>query len=283
MQSPRFHCLIVMLALCGASFAPALMAQVLTVPTKTAPQPATQTPPNAEAQIDPQAEAKVVADLQGKNYSEALAGAKAIVAADPSSAKANKLTGVVLLDEQNATEALPYFLKAQDLAPDDPTVHNLLLQAYAESGDTARRDEQRAILLGYHSDGKHAAFAQIPSFLIETIPAGNKVIQATEYYEPFGDFHFYYRFNIFDSEGHLQGFIALESDDADQVDYAKQHPKEAAAGKRRFSLDGYTKSADGHVAQALYSFYDGEPNYDAVRAVVIKLTEEGKFPVSGVK
>lgn len=249
-------------------------SQPLTVPTQPA-QPA-----DPDAGIDQQAEAKVVASLEARRFSAALTGAQAILAANPASPKANKLVGVVLLDQQKPTGALPYFQKALQLAPNDPTIHGLLLQAYAESGDKAQRDQQRAILRGLHSDGKHPGFAKIPAYLIETIPVGDKVIQATEFYEPFGEFHFYYRFNIFDAKGHILSFIALESDDADQALYAQQHPKEAAAGQRRFSLDGYSRSADGHVSQALYTFFNSEPSYDDLRALVVKLVQEGKEPMA---
>lgn len=242
--------------------------------TTAAPQP-----PNPDAQIDPQAQAKVIASLQARDFASAFAGAQAILAANPASPKANKLVGVVLLDQQKSADALPYFEKALQLAPDDPTVHGLLLQAYAQSGDKTHRDEQRAILRGYHSDGNHPGFAQIPSYLIETIPVADKIVQASEFYQPFGEFHFYYRFNIFDAAGHIQSFVALESDDADQAAFAQQHPRQAATGERRFSLDGYSKSADGNVSQALYTSYDGEPSYDNVRALVIKLVQSGKAPV----
>ncbi len=276
----RFSPAVLLTVLSIAPFTTALQAQVLTVPTQTAKQPAPSLqPPDPDAKIDPQAQAKVIADLQAKNFNDALAGAKAILAANPDSPKANKLTGVVLLDQQKASDALPYFQKALQLSPDDPTINALLVQTYAQTGDKARRDEQRAILRGYHSDGKHPAFAQIPAYLIETIPVGDKIIQAIEFYEPAGQFHFYYRFSIFDSTGKIQSFIALESDDADQALYSQQHPKEAATGERRFSLDGYSQSADGHVTQALYTFYDSQPSYDDVRALVIKLVQEGKSPV----
>ena len=289
MQLSPLRCLPVVLlttlAFSSVSFAPLSQAQVLTVPTKPAQQPApTAQSAGPDAQIDPQAEAKVIADLQARNFDDALTGAKEILAANPNSPKANKLVGVVLLDQQKPTDALPYFKKALDLAPDnplnDPLIHSLLLQAYAESGNKMQRDQERTILRGYHSDGKHPVFAEIPAFLIETIPVGDKIIQATEFYQPSGQFHFYYRFNIFDASGKLQSFIALESDDSDQAMYAQQHAKEAAAGERRFSLDGYARSADGHVTQALYKFFDGQPSYDDVRALVIKLVQTGKEPIS---
>jgi tetratricopeptide (TPR) repeat protein len=253
---------------------PALYAQVLTGPTHTAQQS------NPDAQIDQKAEAKVITNLQARNFDEALTGAKAILAANPDSPKANKLVGVVLLDQQKPSDALPYFQKALQLAPDDPTIHALLVQVYAQSGDKTERDQQRAILRGFHSDGKHPAFAQTPAYLIETIHAGDKTIQVLEFYEPVGQFHFYYRFNIFDVADHLQSFIALESDDADQAMFAQQHPREAATGERRFSLDGYARSADGHFSQALYKFFDGQPSYDDVRNLVVKLVQEDKSPLA---
>ncbi|HTV05818.1 MAG TPA: tetratricopeptide repeat protein [Acidobacteriaceae bacterium] len=276
------HLFVTALAVLALSAAP-LSAQTLTVPTQTAKKPAATPlapPPNPDAGVSPNAEAKVIANLESHNFAAALTGAKAILAANPDSPKANKLVGVVLLDQHNAADALPYFQIALRLSPGDPTVNALLLQAYAESGDKVHRDQQRAILRSYHNDGRHPVFAQIPSFLIETIPVGDKTIQASEFYTPSGQFHFYYRFNIFDVSGHLQSFIALESDDADQPLFAREYPKQAATGQRRFSLDGYARAADGKVAQSLYMFFNGEPNYDDVRNLVVKLVQEGKEPVS---
>jgi tetratricopeptide (TPR) repeat protein len=267
MQSSPFRSLTLLL----------LLAPALNLHAQNQPEIPAQAP-KPDSKIDPQAEAKVIASLQARNFSDALASAKAILAANPRSPKANKLVGVVLLDQQKPSDALPYFQKSLQLSPDDPTVNALLVQAYAQTGDKAHRDQQRAILRGYHSDGKHPAFAQTPAYLIETIPVADKTIQAIEFYEPSGKFRFYYRFNIFDSAGKLQSFIALESDDADQPLFAQQHPREAAAGKRRFSLDGYARPVDGHVSQALYTFYDGEPDYDTVRALVVKLVQTGKAP-----
>lgn len=261
----------VLAALTLAGVASARRADALAVPAQT--QPA-----NPDAKINPRIEGRVIADLEAGNFAAALTGAKGIVAANPQSPKAQKLMGVVLLDQQKPAAALPYFQKALQLAPNDPTVNELLLQAYAQTGDKTGRDQQIAILRGYHNDGKHPEFARIPSFLIETIPVGGKIVQANEYFTPYGQYHFYYRFNVFDAKQHLESFLALESDDADQVLFAQKHPKEAAAGKRRFSLDGYALAPDGHVIQALYTFYDGEPSYDTVRDLVVKLVKEGKSP-----
>lgn len=281
MQASPFRFLFRVLLTLGLSIliaVPALQAQTQSQPLTVPTEPAASTDPDAG--INPQAEAKVVASLEARKFSTALSEAQTILFANPASPKATKLVGVVLLDQQKPNDALPYFKKALQLAPGDPTIHGLLLQGYAESGDKTNRDAQRAILRSLHSDGKHPGFARIPAYLIETIPVGDKIVQATEFYEPFGEFHFYYRFNLFDTKGNILSFFALESDDTDQVLFAQKHPKEAAAGQRRFSLDGYSKSADGHVSQALYTFFDGEPSYDDLRALIVKLVQEGKAPMA---
>jgi tetratricopeptide (TPR) repeat protein len=234
----------------------------------------------AVAQIDPAAREKVIAAINAKKFDEALVDARAILAQSPASPQGNKLVGVVLLDDQKAAAALPYFQKAAELDQTDASVHALLLQAYAQSGDTKNRDEQRVILRGYHSDGKHPDFTRSMAFLIETIPFENRAVRAVEFYEPTGKFHFYYRFNVYDSAGQLQSFYALESDDADQGMFAQQHPKEAAAGERRFSIDVYSRNAAGNPTQGLITFIDGQPTYDELRSRIMKLLDSKTTPAA---
>lgn len=69
----------------------------------------------------------------------------------------------------------------------------------------------------------------------------------------------------FDPKTHFTPYIDVESDDIDQIDFAKAHPEKANAGERSFSLDSYP--APG--TQRLIEFYpDGEPSYATVRADV---------------
>lgn len=259
-------------------------AQVLTVPTQPQAQqpPASQGAAPAQPQIDPAIRAKIADELKEKKFDEAVADAKTILEKNPESPQANKLVGVVLLDAQKPADALTYFQKALSLDADDASVHELLLQAYAGMGDKAKRDEQRAILRSLHSDGKHPQLAQEQGLMIEMIPVGDKVIQVFEFYEPAGRFHFYYRFNVFDASGKMERFYALESDDADQAMYAQQHPKEAAAGERRFSIDSYEQKKPDSVTQGLVGFIDGQPSYDDLRARIVRLvsSEQAAAPAT---
>lgn len=259
-------------------FAQASAAQVLTVPTQQ-PQ-ASQAPAPATSPIDPEVRAKIGAELNDKKFDEAIADAKSLLAKNPDSPQLNKLVGVVLLDAQKPADAMTYFQKARTLDPNDATVHALLLQAYAGMGDKTHRDEQRAILRGYHSDGKHPEFTGTQGFVIETFPVGDKMVQAYEFFEPVGRFHFYYRFNVFDASGKMERFYALESDDADQAMYAQQHPKEAAAGERRFSIDFYEQKNPNSVTQGLVGFIDGQPTYDDLRARIVKVISTSQAPAA---
>jgi hypothetical protein len=65
-----------------------------------------------------------------------------------------------------------------------------------------------------------------------------------------GQYHFRYQFDVYDATGKFASRVALESDDVDQTSWVKLHPKEAAAGGRAFSLDGYsqTVSASSPIA-----------------------------------
>jgi hypothetical protein len=68
--------------------------------------------------------------------------------------------------------------------------------------------------------------------------------------------------------------VTLESNDFDQPLWAKQHPKEAAAGMRMFSMDGYSEPIPGPNGTATqthttYGFFDGRPSYDTVRDKMI--------------
>jgi tetratricopeptide (TPR) repeat protein len=277
-RMPSFHRFLLLLSLTGISFGQA------TVPTQ--PAPPAQTSPAAPAtasgsQLDPQAREHVVTALREKKFDVALSESKALLIANPGSAQANKLVGVVLLDMQKPSDALPYFQKALELDPNDPSVHSLLVQAYAASGDTKHRDEQRVILRSYHSDGKHPDISRSAGYMIESFPVGDKIVQAFEFYEPYGTFHLYYRFNVFNGDGHLERFLTLESDDADQAAYAKEHPKEAAAGERRFSLVSYRQNNVGQPTRDPISTIDGQPIYDDLRVRVIKALQEGSKPTAG--
>jgi hypothetical protein len=243
----------------------ALLVSCCVCGQRESPNPSQSRPADAARQPAPVAFEGVESSLKAGRNDEALVKAQAIVEMYPDNLQANVTTGEVLLELTRAADAVAYFRKAAALQPDDPHVHALLLQAYAESGDAKMRDAEIATLRRMHADGKHPAYSQTKGFLIERIPVGNLSVDAAEYFAPEGKFRFYYRFDVYDTSGRMIEFIALASEDEDQALFAQAHPKEARAGVRRFSLDRYSENQ-----QALLGFMDGAPTYDDLRARVVK-------------
>jgi hypothetical protein len=142
-----------------------------------------------------------------------------------------------------------------------------LIQLYAslsrwEEFDKARATAREGALTGdrnLHAD---------TGYIIEDYHDGTRHIQVLEYPKLFGRFHTRYRFltmSQYDPNTHFTPYTDLESDDIDQVSFQKQHPDKAAAGDRAFSLDTYPSP----TSQGLMRFFDGEPTYEEVRALVL--------------
>ncbi|MGC2636333.1 MAG: tetratricopeptide repeat protein [Acidobacteriaceae bacterium] len=214
---------------------------------------------------DPVAFEGVQSSWNAGRREEALAKAQAIVQIYPDSIPANVMTGQILLDLRRPADAVAFFRKVVAAQPEDPHLHALLLEAYAESGDTQHRDDQRALLRRFHSDGKHPAFSLVRSFTIERIAVGNLSVIASEFFSPEGPHRFAYRFDVSDTSDKVIEFIALAAEDRDQAS-----PQHAAAGTakpaaRRYALTRYSQNEE-----ALLGFFDGMPSYDELRARVIQ-------------
>ena len=127
--------------------------------------------------------------------------------------------------------------------------------------DEARKIARTAAL------GGDKTLSAVLGYVIEDYNDGTRHIQVLEFPTAYGRYHTRYRFRMIsetDPTTHFTPYIDLESDDIDQVSFRQQHPDKAAAGERAYSLDGYPKLN----TQGLIRFYDGEPTYEEVRAVV---------------
>ncbi len=105
----------------------------------------------------------------------------------------------------------------------------------------ACRDAGMAHMLDLHKRGLTPPHMQ--QYIVERIfYSSGKSLTIYTSLEPWGHYHVYNYAQIFDSAGHMELRVTVESDDTDQAFFAKEHPKEAAAGLRSFSLDGYKDS-----------------------------------------
>jgi hypothetical protein len=122
-------------------------------------------------------------------------------------------------------------------------------------------------------------------YVLERIKVGENVMTIRCYLVPWGAYKVYYVGNVADAKGVTFLHISLESSDADQASFAKQHAKEAVAGLREFTLDAYRETGLNQAGQRTqthftYKFFIGQPPYDTVREEFLNVANEKTSPIS---
>jgi len=196
---------------------------------------------------------------------------------NPENVDALFLGGNAALGLKQYDEAAHMYEAAIAKRPPMWNAHKNLVIIDAMEGKWAEFDAQRKLLQEARARGDQGLSAQ-DSDVIDVFYVGPERYVVRESATLSGQFKTRYNFLHFGKDDKLDFRIACESDDADQITFAKAHPAEAAAGKRSFSLDSYSASAtaDGKFSQThgTLKFYpDGEPTYEMVRADVLKALE----------
>lgn len=217
------------------------------------------------------------------HFADALTAYKRLLKDLPGDAVLSKFAGEAALDVGDTTFALETLKPITQSNPNDWQAVALLTRAYAESGDKAGRDAGIAQMLDLHKRGITPPNTR--QFIVERTKVGEHVVLIFVSLAPWGRYHVYNYAQIFDEGGRLALRAAVESDDADQSAFAKQHPTEAAAGVRSFSLDGYQdsgKNSDGHPTETHYTFkfFTGRPAYDTVRNEFLSIVSGQTKPIS---
>jgi hypothetical protein len=191
-----------------------------------------------------------------------------------------ELPGNITITEFLAESALNtgQLEKAHDLLepivktePDRWEAVGLLTRYYAETKNDSARDAGLAEMQRMHDSGRHPRLSAQNTVLLERHPTTDGGSVGIWYsLKPWGRFNAYLYARYLDANGHETSYMTLESSDMDQVSWAKQHPAEAAAGQRVFSLDFYrvpVKNQDGTMTgfHATMGFYDGRPTYNQIR------------------
>ena len=101
-------------------------------------------------------------------------------------------------------------------------------------------------------------------YVLERMKVGENVMTIRCFLVPAEPYKVYYVGHVADVKGVIFLDISLESSDADQVLFAKQHAKEAAAGLRDFTLDAYRETGLNQAGQRTqthftYKFFVGQP------------------------
>lgn len=160
--------------------------------------------------------------------------------------------------------------------PDDPQVLSLQAHLYGQQHDVDKRDVILKRIQDLHDSGKPA-----PSVVIverHPLPDGGAV-RLSDYIVPQSRFHIVLMADFLDASGQRTKRIALESDDIDQLKFKQEHPDQAAAGVRIYSMDSYSeiRNGSGQVVSQQHStlcpvpecFMTGRPPYELFRKTVL--------------
>lgn len=247
-------------------------------PAQTAP-PKDQANDTGRPQLSPEESADlntlrrqgIDAFRQG-DYARSLSAFRQVISADPSDIVAYNVAANCSLRLKDYPSAIDSFKHALQLQPDE--YHNVsgLIRAYTLAGMAPERDELRKHIADLEQAGKLPADF---NYVFETFDAGDKKVEVAVFPKIQGYYGERYRFKVFNSAGKQIYCVTLESDELEQPNWAKEHPKEAAAGGRGFSLDGY--ASDSH---STYSFYNGEPPYEQVREEVKQILAGKKSAIT---
>jgi tetratricopeptide (TPR) repeat protein len=239
-------------------------AVVLQEPAKGAPQ--------AGGQDTGELIRQAVAAFQANDCPSAIKLFRQITASNPADIVAYNMSGNCSLRLKDYPAAIDAFKHALQIQADE--WHNIsgLIHTYTLAGMTQERDELQKHIGELERDGK------LPdnfSYVFETFQLANQQVEVSKYPKITGFYGERYRFNVYNKDGTMVFRVALESAELEQPRWAKDHKELAAAGGRKFSLDGY--SSEGHYT---YGFYDGEPEYPELREEVEQVLAGKKTALS---
>ncbi|NYF79735.1 tetratricopeptide repeat protein [Granulicella arctica] len=168
---------------------------------------------------------------------------------------------------------------------EDSFAFEWLARAYAETGNAAERDKTIAAVLKLHETTTNEQFKRADRFVVERVKLVSGYLDIYYALVPFSRYHIYMLGRQVDVNNVLIRQIALESDDIDQVSFAKEHPDMVAKGMRRFSMDTYSAGKPGPngtttQTQGLIGFMDGQPSYDDTKARMLKVAHGDAPPAA---
>lgn len=191
----------------------------------------------------------------------AQAAFREVIAADPKNFAAHVMSAHCLLRQNDYATAADEFRRALEVRPEAPPALLGLIQAYALSGDMTRRDAEIDHLRALIKAGK------IPKsirFVRERFTAGESSVIVSEY-PTLSLLRSRFLFEVFDPQQKLTERLELVSRETEQTSFREQHPREAAAGTRHFSLVSSRPMQPNTSNETTVRVYArGEPAYKQV-------------------
>lgn len=217
------------------------------------------------------------------SYAEAFAAFKALLKELPGEPVVSKFAAEAALNTRDLQFALRIVKPIVDAAPDDWQAAALLTRSCAELADVKCRDAGMAHMLELHRRG--VTPQNMLRYILERINIGDNTLFLWASLEPWGTYRVYYLGQVLNAQQKIYLRSTVESNDGDQNDFTREHPKEAAAGLRGFSIDAYAETglnSNGQRTQAhyTYGYFVGEPSYDVVREKFLAIAQGKAMPLS---
>jgi predicted Zn-dependent protease len=216
-------------------------------------------------------------------FAEALAGFKVLLQDLPGDSLLTKWASDAALEMGDSAYALGV-LKPLVLANfEDWQAVSMLARAAAESGDTQTRDAAMANMVILRQQGLTPP--NMTQYVLERMKVGENVMTIRNFLVPMGLYKIYYVGQVATAKEVTFLRITLESSDADQMLFAKEHAKEAAAGLRDFTLDAYQETGLNQAGQRTqthftYKFFIGQPSFDKVREEFLNVANGKTSPIT---
>jgi hypothetical protein len=262
------------------------LAATLAAQQPASPLSSMETPQELRDRLSPgqkQQFEQAMAAFQTQRYSDALNLFNQLRERHPRDPVLAKFATEAELNTGDTATAMATIKPLADASPTDWQSAGLLARACAESGDAACREAQLAHLIELHRQGLTPR--NLVEYPVEHIKSGANILIVFTALEPVGPYKLYARGKVTNPEGKLFLTITLECNDGDQPAFAKEHPKEAAAGARRFSIDAYAETGLNPAGQRTqthytYKFIDGQPTYDTIRSEFVDVASGKSHPIS---
>ena len=235
----------------GASLLVAPMRVVSQENTATAPHTETENELDARLTLGQRQQFDAAKKAQqATHYEEALAGFKALLQAFPGDSLLTKWTSDAAIEMGNSAYAASLLKPLVQQNFEDWQAVSMLARAAAESGDRQTRDAAMFNMAMLRQHGLN-----LPQYTVERLAVGQNAMTVRCFLIPFGPYKAYYIGRVTDPKGFNFLTISLESSDADQLQFAKEHAQEAAAGVRVFTLDAYRETGLNPAGQRTQSHF----------------------------
>ena len=236
---------------------------------------------SARSQTDPDVAAfnQATADFNRGDAAGALAMVETLLTHSPENQNALYFSALINFRMGNADAARGRLERVVKLAGNYFAAWQLMVQVTQAQGDLVRRDVAIERLKLAIKTAIDPGIRNKEDFIRDRIPIGDRALLAVDFFERDGSDFTRYQFSLDDPRVDQERGLLLRTDTETTENWRDTALLPPA--RQLFHLDLVDSRPDGGDNVAIYQFYVGEPDYDTVRAEVVKILRGEVRPLSG--